>query len=63
MELEKLKLQRQLVETLPFFLVFRRYINIKCPLLGLEARGFINELTRLGIWPLSILELSLGEIL
>jgi len=63
MELEKLKLQRQLAETLPSLLVSGRCVNIECPLLGLEARGFINELTRLGIWPLSILELSLGETL
>jgi len=48
---------------LPSLLVSRRYINIECPLLGLEAGSFINELTRLGIWPLLISELDLKEIL
>jgi len=36
---------------------------MECPFLGLKARGFINELIRLRIWPLSISELSLGETL
>ena len=63
MELEKLKLQRQLAETLPSLLVPVRCVNMECPLPGLEARGFINELARLGIWPLSISELGLGETL
>jgi len=63
MELEKLKLQYQLAKILPFLLASKRYINMECPLLGLKARGFINELTRLGIWPLLILELSLKETL
>ena len=63
MELEKLKLQYQLVETLPSLLAPIRCTNIKCPLLGLKAKGFINKLIRLRIWPLSISKLNLRETL
>ena len=51
------------METLPSLLAPVRCVNIECPLPGLKARGFINELTRLEIWPLLISKLGLGETL
>ena len=63
MELKKLKFQHQFAETLPSLLAPVRCVNMECPLPGLKTRGFINKLIRLGIWPLSISELGLGETL
>lgn len=63
MELERVKLQQLLLENLPNLLAPMRCENSSCSLAGFEAAGFIRELNRINLWPLSISSIGIAEFL